>query len=174
MADRTARYRFNSKRETVHWGRRRVSRQLLARKRELHYSGIGSFISIGFISVKEKSMSSNGVLINHCGATVVSKEALQSIEAPESTKTWFPVRHQDVLTCVEETLDKSGWRSACKSDPLRRGNRTHLGNDMTTGSCVVLRTTHNPQPTCYSSVPWLPLSRTNFHLPFACFFQMVT
>jgi len=31
------------------------------------------------------------------------------------------------------------WRSACKSDPLRRGKRTHLGNDLTTGSCVVFR-----------------------------------
>ena len=32
---------------------------------------------------------------------------------------------------------KTAWRSACKSDPLLRGKRTHLGNDLTTGSCVV-------------------------------------
>ena len=31
------------------------------------------------------------------------------------------------------------WRSACKSDPLRRVKRTHLGNDLATGSCVVFR-----------------------------------
>ena len=36
------------------------------------------------------------------------------------------------------------WRSACKSDPLRRGKQTHLGNDLTTGSCVVF--IHIPHP----------------------------
>ena len=68
-------------------------------------------------------MSSNGVLINHCGASVVSKEDLQTIDAPESTKTWFPVRHQDVLTCVEETLDKSGFQ--IRKSQLSVSNNNH-------------------------------------------------
>ena len=68
-------------------------------------------------------MSSNGVLINHCGATVVSKEDLQTIDAPRPTETWFPVRHQDVLTCVEETLHKSGFQ--IRKSQLSVSNSNH-------------------------------------------------
>ena len=68
-------------------------------------------------------MSSNGVLINHCGASAVSKEDLQTIEAPEATKTWYPVRHRDVLTCVEETLDKSGFQ--IRKSQLSVSNSNH-------------------------------------------------
>ena len=54
-------------------------------------------------------MSTSGTLLNHCGARVVDKDGLREIEAPAATETWFPVRHQDVLDCVEETLDGSGF-----------------------------------------------------------------
>ena len=52
---------------------------------------------------------STGTLMNHCGARIVSKDALENVEAPPATETWFPVRHQNVLDCVEETLDQSGF-----------------------------------------------------------------
>ena len=55
-------------------------------------------------------MSTNGTLISHCGAAPVSREDLEIIVAPPPTETWYPVRHQDVLSCVEETLDSSGFR----------------------------------------------------------------
>ena len=51
---------------------------------------------------------------------------------PPGTSKWNKIEHK--LFC-----HITRWRSACKSDPLRRGNRTHLGNDMTTGSCVVFK-----------------------------------
>ena len=54
-------------------------------------------------------MSTNGTLMNHCGARVVDRDALQHIETPEATNTWYPIRHQEVLECVEETLDSSGF-----------------------------------------------------------------
>lgn len=54
-------------------------------------------------------MSTNGTLMNHCGARVVEREALKEINAPPATETWYPVRHEDVLDCVEETLDASGF-----------------------------------------------------------------
>ena len=38
---------------------------------------------------------------------------------------------------LEEDRTNAGWRSACKSDPLRRGKRTHLVCDVATRSCVV-------------------------------------
>ena len=55
-------------------------------------------------------MSSNGTLINHCGATPVSRSDLEIIVSPPPTETWYPVRHQEVLSCVEETLDSSGFQ----------------------------------------------------------------
>ena len=55
-------------------------------------------------------MSSNGTLISHCGATPVTREDLEIITAPPPTETWYPVRHQEVLCCVEETLDSSGFQ----------------------------------------------------------------
>jgi hypothetical protein len=66
------------------------------------------FLFYGFI-LKGVAMSTNGTLLNHCGARVVDRDALREIETPHSTKTWFPIAHQDVLDCVEDTLDKSGF-----------------------------------------------------------------
>src|SRR5687768_15627828 len=56
------------------------------------------------------AMISNGTLINHCGATPVTRNDLEIIVAPPSTETWYPVSHQEVLCCVEETLGSSGFR----------------------------------------------------------------
>jgi ribosomal protein L9 len=41
----------------------------------------------------------------------------------EATKTWYPVRHRDVLTCVEETLDKSGFQ--IRKSQLSVSNNNH-------------------------------------------------
>lgn len=49
-------------------------------------------------------MSATGTLYSHCGATAVTRGDLEIIPAPSPTETWFPVRHQEVLDCVEETL----------------------------------------------------------------------
>jgi hypothetical protein len=54
-------------------------------------------------------MTANGTLVNHCGATLVTKGDLEIIPAPPPTETWFPVRHLDVLDRVEETLGNSGF-----------------------------------------------------------------
>jgi hypothetical protein len=43
-------------------------------------------------------------LILHCGARETTRDALQQIEAPEATATWFPVKHAVVLDTVEVTL----------------------------------------------------------------------
>lgn len=54
-------------------------------------------------------MTSNGTLMNHCGASLVTKGDLEIIPAPAPTETWFPVRHLDVLDGVEETLGSAGF-----------------------------------------------------------------
>lgn len=55
-------------------------------------------------------MSASGTLYNHTGATAVTRGDLEIIPAPPPTDTWFPVRHQEVLDCVEQTLDSAGFQ----------------------------------------------------------------
>ena len=48
-------------------------------------------------------------LVLHCGAKEVSREELATVEAPPPTKTWFPIKHSDVLDAVLETVDQTGF-----------------------------------------------------------------
>ena len=60
--------------------------------------------------------------------------ALLELDCMPSGMELFPAANDD-----QWTLIKKVWRSACKSDPLRRGNRTHLVCGVATRSCVVFR-----------------------------------
>ncbi len=67
---------------------------------------------------------SNGVLINHCGAKLVTKGDLELIPAPPATETWYPIRHYDVLECVENTLEASGFEiKSCRFSVSQRNKR---------------------------------------------------
>ncbi len=48
-------------------------------------------------------------LILHRGASVVERADLDQVEAPPPTDTWFPLRHSQVLSTVEETLGDAGF-----------------------------------------------------------------
>lgn len=48
-------------------------------------------------------------LILHRGARPVERAELDLIEAPPPTDTWFPLRHSQVLSTVEETLGDAGF-----------------------------------------------------------------
>src|ERR1700745_3184185 len=48
-------------------------------------------------------------LVLHCGAKEVSREELATVEAPPPTRTWFPIKHSDVLDAVLETVDQTGF-----------------------------------------------------------------
>ena len=48
-------------------------------------------------------------LMNHRGAVEVDRNALQTIDAPPPTDTWFPLKHSVVLDRVCETLDGAGF-----------------------------------------------------------------
>lgn len=48
-------------------------------------------------------------LVLHCGAKEVSREQLTTVEAPPPTKTWYPIKHSDVLDAVLETVDQTGF-----------------------------------------------------------------
>ncbi|MCB9807825.1 hypothetical protein H6770_01060 [Candidatus Peribacteria bacterium] len=54
-------------------------------------------------------MTTNGTLMNHCGASLVTKGDLEIIPAPPPTETWFPIPHLDVLEAVEGTLSSAGF-----------------------------------------------------------------
>jgi len=51
-------------------------------------------------------------LISQCGTMVIEPEELRLIPAPEPTKTWYPLRHSEVLDTVESILDQNGFRIA--------------------------------------------------------------
>jgi hypothetical protein len=48
-------------------------------------------------------------LMLHCGAKEVSRSELATVEAPPPTRTWFPIKHSDVLDAVLETVDQTGF-----------------------------------------------------------------
>lgn len=48
-------------------------------------------------------------LVLHAGARECTRGELASVEAPSPTKTWFPIKHSDVLDAVLETVDVSGF-----------------------------------------------------------------
>ncbi len=66
-------------------------------------------------------------LIAHAGARVVSLEELESVEAPPSTDTWFPIRHSQVLHSAIETLGEAGFVVHRNELALSRGNSRFFG-----------------------------------------------
>ena len=48
-------------------------------------------------------------LVLHCGAKEVSRNELATVEAPPPTRTWYPIKHSDVLDAVLETVDQTGF-----------------------------------------------------------------
>lgn len=72
-------------------------------------------------------MTRNGTLMNHCGASLVTKGDLEIIPAPPPTETWFPVRHLDVLDAVEDTLTSSGFEIRNYQLSVSHGKRRFFG-----------------------------------------------
>ena len=66
-------------------------------------------------------------LIAHAGARVVSLEELESVEAPPSTDTWFPIRHSQVLHSAIETLGEAGFHVHRNQLALSRSDARFFG-----------------------------------------------
>lgn len=49
-------------------------------------------------------------LICHAGANEVTREVLETLDAPPPTQSWFPVKHSQVLDTVSQTLTASGYQ----------------------------------------------------------------
>ena len=66
----------------------------------------------------------NGTLVNHCGASLVTKGDLELMPAPASTETWYPIRHIDVLDSVEETIESARFQiKACHFSVSKQNKR---------------------------------------------------
>jgi hypothetical protein len=61
-------------------------------------------------------------LVAHCGARIVTRAELDQVEAPQPTRTWFPVRHSDVIDAVSNTLVGSGFLMRSTQFALTREN----------------------------------------------------
>jgi len=49
-------------------------------------------------------MSTNALLLTHCGAQRVTRSDLSLIAVPERTATWVPVKHSDLLDALHAEL----------------------------------------------------------------------
>lgn len=61
-------------------------------------------------------------LITHCGAREVTREALDKVEAPPATETWFPVKHATVIDTVSQALTAAGFQIRAAKYALSRSD----------------------------------------------------
>jgi hypothetical protein len=66
-------------------------------------------------------------LMNHRGAVEVDRKALERIEAPPPTGTWYPIKHAVVLDRVCETLDAAGFAIAGMQLSVARSEQRFFG-----------------------------------------------
>ena len=69
----------------------------------------------------------DSTLCLHRGARVVSREELDSVEAPTHTETWFPLKHNHVLDAVLSTLEASDFQVQRMQLALSQGNARFFG-----------------------------------------------
>lgn len=63
----------------------------------------------------------------HRGARFVDRDELAAVPAPPPTKTWFPLKHGDVLDSVERTLQGSGYQVNARKLGLSRDGHQFFG-----------------------------------------------
>src|SRR5687768_8241999 len=47
---------------------------------------------------------SEGTLIAHCGAQIITRDQLVALPVPQGTATWKPIPHVEVVNALVETL----------------------------------------------------------------------
>lgn len=72
-------------------------------------------------------------LVLHCGATLIDRQALDGIEPPAPTDTWYPLKHSVVLDRVSGTLVDSGYQIERQSLAITKDGQRFFGTlDLTT------------------------------------------
>lgn len=75
-------------------------------------------------------------MVLHTGARKVDRVDVEMVEAPPPTKSWFPVRHRDVLRTVEERLTEAGFAIARSQFALTATGARFFGTLDLTASIV--------------------------------------
>jgi hypothetical protein len=95
------------------------------------------YLPVSFLLLERSTEVAKSTLIAHCGARIVSRPELDQVDAPSPTKTWFPVRHSDVLEAVSRTLVGAGFLVRANQIALTRENaRMFATMDLTTPLAV--------------------------------------
>lgn len=66
-------------------------------------------------------------LMLHAGGYAVRRETLDSIPTPEPTATWHPIPHVELLTGIQSTLERGGYRVVNDSFALAKGGDRFFG-----------------------------------------------
>jgi hypothetical protein len=65
---------------------------------------------------------SNSTLVAHCGARLVNRAELESVEPPPGSATWVPIKHSVLLDRVGQALTDAGFGIKSTKIALSRGN----------------------------------------------------
>ena len=95
-------------------------------------------------------------LVLHCGAKEVSRTELATVEAPPPTKTWFPIRHSDVLDAVLETVDQTGFGVERSASPENQVAAMRPYGPSVGAYRATIGSTAKSSATVRSSVPMRP------------------
>lgn len=69
----------------------------------------------------------NNGLTLHCGAHEVPREVLDSVPTPESTQSWCPIPHADLLGGIQGTLECAGYRVTSEAHALAKDGARYFG-----------------------------------------------
>lgn len=66
-------------------------------------------------------------MVLHCGGELVSRDEIDSTPIPESTHTWTPVPHGDVIRMVEDSIQGGGLKITDSQFALARNGQRMFG-----------------------------------------------
>lgn len=72
-------------------------------------------------------MTQHGTLVTHCGARPVSRAELATIPAPPATATWKPIKHADLVDCIEQGLQDRGVAVCAAQFAVQRQGQVFFG-----------------------------------------------
>jgi hypothetical protein len=72
-------------------------------------------------------MTQQGILVTHCGARSISRAEVQTIDVPPATATWKPIKHADLVDCIEQGLRARGVTVCAEQFAVQREGKVFFG-----------------------------------------------
>jgi hypothetical protein len=66
-------------------------------------------------------------LILHCGANLVSRSDVETVQTPSPTDTWTPIPHSELVDIVEETIATNRLRIGAQAHSMSHGGARYFG-----------------------------------------------